>query len=132
MQFLAATGGPFDCAPVEGLHRWRDFSRRFAQDDNRYSLRAHSTSRQLRAYTAGWICGRAPIRMTVFHSLRARSARQLTPIRSGQAPAGLFTSGKRRQAAEDVFGFGADAEVGVGFGVEDFAGGIDDVGGGQG
>ena len=38
---------------------------------------------------------------------------------------------KRRQGAENVFGFGADAEVGVSLGVDDFALGGYDVGGGQ-
>ena len=36
------------------------------------------------------------------------------------------------QGLEDVGGFGADAEVGVGFGKEDAAGLADDVGGGDG
>jgi hypothetical protein len=40
----------------------------------------------------------------------------------------LLGSGEGGQGAEDVFGFGADAEVGVGFGVEDFALGGEDVG----
>lgn len=46
--------------------------------------------------------------------------------------AALFAAGEGGEGAEDVFGFGADAEVGVGFGVEDFAFGREDVGGGEG
>jgi hypothetical protein len=43
----------------------------------------------------------------------------------------LLGAGEGWEGAEDFFGFGADAEVGVGLGVEDFAAGIDDVGRGD-
>jgi hypothetical protein len=44
---------------------------------------------------------------------------------------GLLAAGECGEAAEDVFRFGADAEVGVRLGVDDFAVGRDDVSGGQ-
>ena len=44
----------------------------------------------------------------------------------------LLGTGEGGESAEDVFGFGADAEIGVGFGVKDFAVGGEDVGRGEG
>lgn len=50
--------------------------------------------------------------------------------RSAQDDSLLLAAGEGGQVAEDVLGFGADAEVGVGLGVDDFALGRDDVSGG--
>lgn len=55
------------------------------------------------------------------------------PWRSGQGGCGgLLAASEGGQGSEEVFGFGADAEVGVSLGVDDSALGRDHVGGGQG